>query len=422
MTVTAPGADPRRFRLTCGYCGRFLPARLGRGWRRYCLPPRGCAQKARRQKVKKHKRHFLEKLGKERRKNLQYKEQFLVRQGLTRRQLLTRASAALLAPFLSISPSQKTALHETAWAHLRTIQHYVAMGQERLAQQEAFALPLVLVGDRSLDAMYLRLHCEEVLRDAGEPGDSSEAIARILARARLVEQGWAALNDPFNLSKALLTRANLHRACGDYKRAMVLVQGASALLRELDRKRESIAVKALWHHAVLWKLRLIAVHGRSPNSAKDEQSLLFRLSNEVGTPRTWVEALREDAGYLLSLYRQSLHHQVPRFDFLEQAQEALDRAKAYFFSLGFQPMPTLNTLLRLEMEVRFAAEDKRRAEESVQAYLALCQQYPDAYCLRQVQALGEQHGFQPEWRGSSVPIFSSFTLPYLYLEENLIVD
>ena len=230
---------------------------------------------------------------------------------------------------------------------------------------QALKFQTVLAAERTSTGGQISLLCHEVLREIGE-----DRFSLLEERCKVVAKAWWERGDYLRFAAALLVLANLYRSVGDYRQSFRVLQNAYDIIRGLDRKHDRELVKLGLHQAVVWRHRLVAVHGEEPasNAAKDDIKLLRTLAREVNTPGVWFDTLRAEAD-----------HHIALGDF-EQAQWQLDRAKHQATLLPpHRPMYTEMRLLQREVELLLGIGSKDLARERALEYGVMAREWPIPY-------------------------------------------
>jgi len=427
--MTTPGANS--YRVCPPPCGSsFIPCGRGRR-RKYCSPE--CSAKAQRLALERFWQNLPPELSKQ---DLQNAYAFVSRRC---RMSATRpfppqgglGNLVSLAVVLEEWPQTRAAQYEYAREQLRTLRSLVALGNYSCVRNTASVFNVLLLADQSPDANRIKVVCDELLRDIGEPGNSRNTIARIEARSERVEYAWATEHQWVNLAKALLVHANACRQYHEvsldrryYRRALELFQGAIYILHGYCRDDDPYVVTILLHQAEQWKLRVIATHDDSAGSAQEvleESEHLEALATKINTPLIWFDTRRQRAWYFMIC---SLRENKPSYlkiasEQLAQAREAFD---VFSFYSSHLRMRLHVQLLHAETELLFMMGGKTREQalRHLNEYAVLCQQYPQAYQVHQLERLVQQTDAKRGWQGDFTAVFSAPFLPFLYLDETLL--
>lgn len=321
--------------------------------------------------------------------------QFLHRSGYTRRQFGQLLAAGLSLPIAKLAFAEliekwqtaRPAQHEQARKDILEMRAMLARGEDVQAHDKAMFLRAMLANDRRPDARRLRIHCYEILRDAGEEGSSGAALTVVRAYARWVRNAWIREKHKLNQAEAQLTEMNLYRSSRDYNNALEILGETDALLTSLKGKREydQEMVRAVCSQDDLWRFRIVSIHQQNPWAAEREKE---HLAANLGTRLDLAETLREEAGHLM-MYAELARSFRSRH--LDRAGQNIEEALRVFETLPVQPPRIYLTILRAEIEILFMADEKYEAQGIVKEYLKVCREHPIAHCVNQIRSLGEKY-------------------------------
>jgi len=170
-------------------------------------------------------------------------------------------------------------------------------------------------------------------------------------------------------------------------------------------------VYLLLHHALLLKFRLVVFHYKDKDEAQhvlvELKRLAKKINEQIDSPRTIVETLREEAGYLRSLGGD-----------VNLAEEQLDKAKTVFLTIAVRPIPAQLSLARPELEILRMRNDPKFEKKALK-YVRLLERHPSAYNLNQLKQLlpQEMYGGQTVQLVVNGPIYTTPLMPYLYYED-----
>ena len=365
--------------------------------------------------------HFIGALDEDVRKAQQRARKY--QSNLRRREFLAGMEAAFLGLLLEKWPQGKTAQHEAAWNELRDIRHLLWLSPDphaAIARARATALQEQLAPLISKDRTAARIwiYCEEIKRDADVAGESEGALRQEEAQVITIKQLWDRQRDHLNFAYALLSHAHLDRIRLDRNpgetqhadRAKHRILAALDVLTGPCYKQDKAVVNILRHLATLMRFRLEAFYYKDESAAKQTLAELWQLAEQINerihSPRTFVETLREEAGYRHREFDESTH--------------LLNEANARFQKLDTRPIPAQLSLMRPQLEILRVRRDPRLNTE-VMTYLDLLQQHPSAYNLNQLRKLLRACGADPaeiEKIGPYVPtIYTTPIMTYLYYED-----
>lgn len=326
--------------------------------------------------------------------------QFFHRNEYTRRQFSKFLATGLSLPIakklafgglIEKWPTARQDQHNRAWEDILEMRTMLARGEEDAqVHDKAISLRTMLAHDRSREASRLRIHCYEVLRDAGEEGSSKAKLTLLLAYARWVTNAWRRENHELNQAQAQLTEMSLWRTRGHYGKAWEILKETDALLTSLQGKKEynQEMVSAVRSQAALWRFRIVSIHHQKPWEAERERTHLQGLADKVGTSLVSAETLREEVGHLM------MHARLDpgcRLRHLADAEQKIEEALRVFKTLPAQPPRVYLTFLRAQIELLFMTGEKHKARGIVKDYLDNCRKHPLAHCFGQIQSLGEKY-------------------------------
>ena len=208
---------------------------------------------------------------------------------------------------------------------------------------------------------------------------------------------------------------------------MTLLEGIEQILRyerykvrsKPDRDR---AVVLRLHHTLLRQFRIIALHEGNlerVDHLRDEIEALAReIRDPAISPLVWAETQREFVGYDLERYRkdEAVRH-------LDDAQQRSTHALTSFRDLTIQSPRIEMTILHAQIELGFRILSPDKAMQLVLKYAELCQKYPNAHCIRQLQRIVKEHSPELRYLQFRREIESagshSFILAFSYIEPKL---
>jgi tetratricopeptide (TPR) repeat protein len=391
----------------CG-CGRTLPPHPGSG--RSVYFSHECFENDRWLKNKEYFRKYLGRHTDGERLADQNARKFDQTHGLTR----SRSFLLLGVPQVFM-PTTTTAKREDILAKLERLRAAVVSGDRHFASIGAEALLREMAGDKTLFRLRVTAHCEEFLRDVGILGDSLGTFQTLDRLARRIEARYKLLRDPLNLSVALIVHANLFRTFKYYPQAEMYLKGAIYKLEgQCKGVPDQDAVKIARHQALLWLVRVIAIHdwgGQSLDRAEPIWNKLERITAEDLGESAEMQTMREGIGYF---YKWRTY---------DRAQQCLERAKILLEKVVPYSSVTDLTILRPEIELSLGQKNGRATDDdrdNVSEYAALLNQNPNSYQLRVLHELENKCHMPLSSNAFDIAVMRSTPiLTPLYLEQKL---
>jgi hypothetical protein len=312
--------------------------------------------------------------------------QFLVREGLTRRQLGRQLVFGggwllVLGALLDAWTGTRTGRYAQAWERAHGIRASLVSGPDPSVRDRAAALQALVEPEKSkdADAYAIWLRCEEFLRDAGAEGRTLQALARLRRHSATVVRCYAANRGYTALAAGLIFEANLQRLTitlsdgTDYRTPMRLVKGAEEILGSLCGRVDQETVAFLRHQAGLWRFRLAAFYARTLNLVDAEKNLReLRARARDLSPTAMVETVREELGFA------SFVGDSPR---VEECRSELANLTA---SLSLPPLAR-QSVLRPEVDSLLVGGKWEAALPKILEYIAIYQQHPTYYGYAKLQ-------------------------------------
>lgn len=178
------------------------------------------------------------------------------------------------------------------------------------ARRLATALLGILDVTPTPDAAYLRLLCENVLRDSGEEA-SRDSIPDVIQRQKLFCDSliarWYDRKELGQVVKSLIMRANLEAQGPAFIGWSALALPTEAVFKFLDMADQLAKVipsvaerRALRHHILVRRLNLLAAAGERASIRSRDLENLSDLSEQVGSVRILQETLKTRAAVFIS--------------------------------------------------------------------------------------------------------------------------
>ncbi len=217
------------------------------------------------------------------------------------------------------------------------------------------------------------------------------------------------------MSVALIVHASLFRTFKYYPQAEEFLKGAIYKLEGQCKKvPDQEAVKIALHQALLWLVRVIAVHdwdGQSLDRAEPIWEKLERITTEDLGKSAEMQTAREGIGYFA------------KWRTYDRARRCLDRAKALLEEVAPYSSITDLTILRAEIELSLERKNGKATDDdryNVSDYAALLNQNPNSYQLRVLHELENKCDMPSSGEAFNPAIIHSTPiLTPLYLEQKL---
>ncbi len=350
---TTPEADPGlRLCQACRQPPLFLPGLGGRHYHPWCAA--------------------------EVSKQTQAARQFISRRGLLLRGVAFAAAPVVLAlsNLLDTWPATRTPQLEKAYGEIGALKVLLTGGNVELVRARAWALQETVKETRGVDlsrdtdASRIYVAAENLLLDAGEPGDFEHALGVLEKRVEVVEKFYCRHSNLPGATAAFTARANLKRLAladkdGRMRREGQLVREAKGLIgaalyvtgRKYRWQDQELRLR-LRHQALSVKLRLGAFSLREFQEAAADLRELQAFTKDIKSPWFGIDTLLDSIG---------LYTELKRFD---EAHKAMEETVGLY---GRRGSPLEIQKLKLS-QIRLSMAENQRArvielvEEMAQAW------------------------------------------------------
>jgi hypothetical protein len=266
---------------------------------------------------------------------------------------------------------------------------HLLVPRESDAMEIARNLKIDSVGDGTDFGKRIRLHADEVLRDAREPLHGNP-LGRLLSRNKRIQEGWIRQGNWQGLVAALLTHGAILRMRGeldqncwdrDVRAARNLALGVEHLIKGYGRRHFPDFVTLFSTENGFQRVRL-ALDVREPDVARAELKRLQPLLDKLGQERILADFLRDEAECVI--YKNRLKRPSPTER--QRAEDLLCEAEAIHQKLPESPYWWLGLWYQ---KMQLFGDQGRWPEfdELAAKYAAICRQIPHLYHYRRLVRL-----------------------------------
>ena len=298
--------------------------------------------------------------------------------GLRRRDVV----ATMFGGLVNVLGASETARHEQAFKTVGEIHGLVRLGLETAANKAALGLKAFIVDDKSLFANRVRIWCDGIRCDTGEPQLSPEVIKE-----------WFALttqrHDRLTFVHALLRETNRLRMLNRYEEAREHIAAAKAFLEYRCRRDEQETRAELHHEAEMLEFKVTWFNKRRNRDLADLQlrTMCTLMTENPSSLVCNVETFRELIGYNTMLHKA------------DTAERWLQQAQPWFKRLtNFAPSVRLG-ILRPEIELRYEQGNESAGADRLREYETLVALQPNPFHQKTLRELKHKYlGVEPVGR------------------------